>query len=179
MWILSAKACRCCRFANGKTPEDQSPTRRQTEAKAFNERPLRDSDYFYVWADGIHLKVWCTQDKVCLLVMIGVRPDGRKELIALADGHRESTESWADLLCSAKRRGMVAPVLAAGDGVLGFWATLREVFPETKEQRCWFHYADTLNCLPTSAQPGAMAALAEIWQADGQRPRQSGSEDHR
>jgi transposase-like protein len=108
-----------------------------------------------------------TQDKVCLLVMIGVRPDGRKELIALADGHRESTESWADLLRSCKRRGMRAPVLAAGDGALGFWAALREVFPDTNEQRCWFHkIANVLNCLPKSAQPGAKAALAEIWQAE-------------
>ncbi len=142
-------------------------TQWQGEAKAFNERPLHDSDYVYVWADGIHLKVRLTQDKVCLLVMIGVRPDGRKELIALADGHRESTESWADLLRSCKRRGMRAPVLAAGDGALGFWAALREVFPDTNEQRCWFHkIANVLNCLPKSAQPGAKAALAEIWQAE-------------
>jgi len=142
-------------------------TQWQTEAKAFNERSLADSDYVYVWADGIHLKVRLTQDKVCLLVMIGVRPDGKKELIALADGHRESTESWADLLRSCKRRGMRAPVLAAGDGALGFWAGLRDVFPETKEQRCWFHKsANVLNCLPKSAQPGAKAALAEIWQAE-------------
>lgn len=141
-------------------------TQWQNEAKAFNERSLADSDYVYVWADGIHLKVRLTQDKVCLLVMIGVRPDGKKELIALADGHRESTESWADLLRSTKRRGMRAPVLAAGDGALGFWAALRDVFPETKEQRCWFHkIANVLNALPKSAQPGAKAALAEIWQA--------------
>ena len=142
-------------------------TQWQGEAKAFNERSLHDTDYVYVWADGIHLKVRLTQDKVCLLVMIGVRPDGKKELIALADGHRESTESWADLLSSCKRRGTVAPVLAAGDGALGFWAALRDVFPDTKEQRCWFHkIANVLNCLPKSAQPGAKAALAEIWQAE-------------
>ena len=142
-------------------------TQWQGEAKAFNERSLHDTDYVYVWADGIHLKVRLTQDKVCLRVMIGVRPDGKKELIALADGHRESTESWADLLSSCKRRGMVAPVLAAGDGALGFWAALRDVFPDTKEQRCWFHkIANVLNCLPKSAQPGAKAALAEIWQAE-------------
>ena len=104
---------------------------------------------------------------MCLLVMIGVRADGTKELIALDDGHRESTESWADLLRSAKRRGMRAPVLAVGDGALGFWAALREVFPETREQRCWFHkVANVLNCLPKSAQPGAKAALAEIWNAE-------------
>ncbi len=104
-----------------------------------------------------------SRTKVCLLVMIGVRADGTKELVALDDGHRESTESWADLLRSAKRRGMAAPVLAIGDGALGFWAAVREVFPETREQRCWFHkIANVLNCLPKSAQPGAKAALAEI-----------------
>ena len=111
----------------------------QDEARAFNARSLKETDYVYVWVDGIHLKVRLEQDKVCLLVMIGVRADGTKELIALDDGHRESTESWADLLRSCKRRGMAAPVLAVGDGALGFWAAVREVFPETREQRCWFH----------------------------------------
>ena len=107
------------------------------------------------------------QDKVCLLVMIGVRADGTKELIALADGQRESTQSWADLLRSCKRRGMRAPVLAVGDGALGFWAAVRDVFPDTREQRCWFHLtANVLNVLPKSAQPGARAALAEIYNAE-------------
>jgi putative transposase len=92
---------------------------------------------------------------VCLLVMIGVRADSTEELVALDDGHRESTESWADLLRSCKRRGMRAPVLAVGDGALGFWAAVRTVFPETREQRCWFHkIANVLNVLPNSAQPG-------------------------
>jgi hypothetical protein len=102
-------------------------TQWQGEAAAFNQRSLAGTDYVYMWVDGIHLKVRLEQDKVCLLVMIGVRSDGRKELIALADGFRESTESWADLLRSAKRRGMTAPVLAVGDGALGFWAAVREV----------------------------------------------------
>jgi putative transposase len=137
------------------------------EAAAFNKRSLKDTDYVYCWVDGIHLKVRLEQDKVCLLVMIGVRADGTKELIALDDGHRESTESWADLLRSCKRRGMTAPVLAVGDGALGFWSAVRDVFPETREQRCWFHkIANVLNCLPKSAQPGAKAALAEIWNAE-------------
>jgi len=96
----------------------------QDEATAFNKRSLAGTDYVYVWVDGIHLKVRLEQDKVCLLVMIGVRADGTKELVALDDGHRESTESWADLLRSAKRRGMRAPVLAVGDGALGFWAAV-------------------------------------------------------
>src|SRR3954451_6533268 len=139
----------------------------QDEARGFGNRPLTGTDYVYVWVDGIHLKVRLEQEKVCLLVMIGVRADGTKELIALDDGHRESTESWADLLRSCKRRGMRAPVLAVGDGALGFWAAVREVFPETREQRCWFHKsANVLNALPKSAQPGAKAALAEIWQAE-------------
>ncbi len=139
----------------------------QDEAAAFNQRSLAETDYVYVWVDGIHLKVRLEQDKVCLLVMIGVRADGTKELIALDDGHRESTESWADLLRSAKRRGMRAPVLAVGDGALGFWAAVRTVFPDTREQRCWFHkIANVLNALPKSAQPGAKTALAEIWNAE-------------
>jgi putative transposase len=109
------------------------------DAKAFGMRSLKDADYVYVWVDGIHLKVRLEQDKVCLLVMIGVRPDGTKELVALDDGHRESAESWADLLRDCKRRGMRAPVLAVGDGALGFWKAIRDVFPETKEQRCRVH----------------------------------------
>src|SRR6476660_6447251 len=107
------------------------------------------------------------QDKVCLLVMIGVRADGTKELVALADGFRESSQSWADLLRSCRRRGMTAPVLAVGDGALGFWKALREVFPATREQRCWFHVSsNVLAALPKSAHPGAKAALAEIYNAE-------------
>jgi putative transposase len=142
-------------------------TQWQDEARAFNTRSLAGSDYVYVWVDGIHLKVRLEQDKVCLLVVIGVRSDGRKELVCLADGFRESSESWADLLRDAKRRGMSAPVLAVGDGALGFWKAVREVFPETREQRCWFHkIANVLNALPKSAQPGAKTALAEIYAAE-------------
>ncbi len=139
----------------------------QDEAKAFGKRSLAGTDYVYVWVDGIHLKVRLEQDKVCLLVMIGVRTDGTKELIALADGFRESSQSWADLLRDCKRRGVTAPVLAVGDGALGFWKAVRDVFPQTREQRCWFHkMANVLNALPKSAQPGAKAALAEIYQAE-------------
>lgn len=116
---------------------------------------------------GIHTKVRLEQEKLCLLVMIGVRADGRKELVALADGYRESTESWADLLRSCRRRGMTDPVLGVGDGALGFWKALREVFPETKEQRCWFHKsANVLAVLPKSAHPGAIAAMKEIYNAE-------------
>lgn len=137
------------------------------EAAAFAKRSLADTDYVYCWVDGIHLKVRLEQDKVCLLVVIGVRTDGRKELIALSDGFRESSESWADLLRGCKRRGMRAPVLAVGDGALGFWKALRDVFPQTREQRCWFHKsANVLAALPKSAQPGAIKAMQEIYNAE-------------
>jgi len=139
----------------------------QDEARAFNARSLAGSDYVYCWVDGIHLKVRLEQDKVCLLVIIGVRADGRKELVALADGFRESAESWADLLRDCKRRGMQAPVLAVGDGALGFWKAVRDVFPTTREQRCWWHKSgNVLAALPKSAQPSARAALAEIYNAE-------------
>ncbi len=101
----------------------------QDEQQAFAARDLSGVDYVYLWADGIHVNIRLEEHKLCLLVMIGVRADGRKELIALADGYRESAESWADLLRDCARRGMRAPVLAAGDGALGFWGALREVFP--------------------------------------------------
>jgi transposase-like protein len=127
-------------------------------------------DYVYVWADGINVNVRLDETKLCLLVLIGVRADGRKELIALTDGYREATESWADLLRDCKRRGMRAPVPAIGDGALGFWGALREVFPQTREQRCWFHkIANVLAALPKSAHPGAKKALAEIWNAEDKR----------
>jgi transposase-like protein len=139
----------------------------QDDARTFSQRDLSDVDYVYMWADGIHVNIRLDEERLCLLVLIGVRVDGSKELIALADGYRESTGSWADLLRDCRRRGMRAPVLAAGDGALGFWGALREVFPETKEQRCWFHkIANVLGALPKSAHPGAKKALAEIWNAE-------------
>jgi putative transposase len=139
----------------------------QDEAAGFGRRDLSGTDYVYLWVDGIHLKVRLEQTKLCLLVMIGVRADGRKELVALTDGCRESCESWADLLRDCKRRGMIAPVLAVGDGALGFWKAVREVFPVTKEQRCWFHkQANVLAALPKSAHPSALAAIKEIYNAE-------------
>ena len=139
----------------------------QGEQRAFAQRDLSGVDYVYLWADGIHVNIRLEEHKLCLLVMIGVRADGRKELVALTDGYRESVESWADLLRDAARRGMSAPVLAIGDGALGFWGALREVFPQARQQRCWFHkIANILGALPKSAHPGAKKALAEIWNAE-------------
>jgi putative transposase len=111
----------------------------QAEHRVFADRDLSSVDYAYLWVDGVHFTVRLDEARLCTLVMIGVRTDGSKELVAVADGHRESTESWADLLRDCRRRGMRAPVLAVGDGALGFWAALREVFPATREQRCWVH----------------------------------------
>jgi transposase-like protein len=139
----------------------------QEEAKAFGARDLSGVDYVYVWADGIHVNVRLEQERLCLLVLVEVRADGTKELITLADGFRESEGSWADLLRDAARRGMRAPVLAVGDGALGFWAALGEVFPTTRTQRCWFHKsANVLAALPKSAHPAAKKALAEMWGAE-------------
>jgi transposase-like protein len=135
---------------------------------AFCQRDLSTVDYVYVWVDGIHVRVRLHEDK--LLVIVGVRADGTKELVALADGYRESAGSWAGLLRDCARRGMRAPALAVGDGALGFWAALREVLPDTREQRDWVHkVANVLNALPKSAHPGAKAALAEIYNAEDER----------
>jgi GNAT superfamily N-acetyltransferase len=147
----------------------------RTEQRAFAERDLSGVDYVYRWADGIHVNIRLEEHKLRLLMMIGVRVDGRKELIALADGYRESVESWADLLRDCRRRGMAAPVLAVGDGALGFWGAPREVFPDSREQLCWFHRtANVLAALAKSAHPGARKALAEIWNAEDRRHVQDG-----
>ncbi|MET8630509.1 IS256 family transposase, partial [Kitasatospora sp. NPDC004669] len=111
----------------------------QADHAAFQERDLSGTDYVYVWVDGIHLRIRLDETKAAVLVVIGVRADGTKELVAMADGYRESSESWASLLRDCARRGMRAPALAVGDGALGFWKALREVFPDTREQRCWVH----------------------------------------
>lgn len=140
----------------------------EAEREAFMARDLSAVDYVYCWVDGIHFSVRLGEDdRLCVLVMVGVRTDGTKELIALADGYRESTDSWAELLRDAKRRGMRAPVLAVGDGALGFWAAVRDVFPETRWQRDWVHkVANILNALPASVQAAAKRALREIWDAE-------------
>src|SRR4029453_10603725 len=111
----------------------------QEECRRFAECDLSGADYACIWVDGIHFGVRLDQDRGCPLVIIGVRAGGKKELAAVTGGHRESTGSWAGLLRDCKRRGMRAPVLAIGDGALGLWAALREVFPETRQQRDWGH----------------------------------------
>jgi putative transposase len=135
----------------------------QADHQAFCQRDLTERDYVYIWADGVHFRVRLEQARLCCLVIVGVRADGTKELVAVADGERESTQSWAELLRDLRRRGMRAPALAVGDGALGLWAALRDVFPETRHQRDWVHkLANVLGCLPKAVQAGARKALAEI-----------------
>jgi transposase-like protein len=137
------------------------------EYEAFRRRDLADRDYVYLWADGIHFTIRLEDERLCALVLIGVRPDGTKEVVALEDGYRESAESWRAVLRDLTRRGMRAPVLAIGDGALGFWAAVREVWPETAEQRCWVHrIANVLDKLPKSLQPRAKQALHAMLYAE-------------
>ena len=139
----------------------------QEEYKAWRKRQLTESTYTYIWADGVHFNVRLEEDRLAALVVIGVTPDGRKELLALEDGYRESTESWQAVLRDLKGRGLKAPKLAVGDGALGFWSALREVFPETQEQRCWVHkFANVLDKLPKRLQPRAKSHLNEIVSAE-------------
>ena len=142
----------------------------QHEYEAFRRRDLSDRDYVYVWVDGVHFNIRLEQERLCTLVMIGARADGTKEVIAVEDGYRESTESWLTLLRDLKKRGMSAPVLAVGDGALGFWKAIGEVWPETKEQRCWFHrLANVLDKLPQRLQRKAKRGLDEIMNAPTRR----------
>ncbi|MGZ6557803.1 MAG: IS256 family transposase [Actinomycetota bacterium] len=142
-------------------------TQWQDEHRMFSSRSLEGCDFVYVWVDGVHFNIRLEEERLCALVMVGVRLDGTKELVAIRDGYRESKESWADLLRDLKRRAMPAPVLAIGDGALGFWAAVRDVWPETRHQRDWFHKAaNVLDALPRSAQPTAKRMLVEIRDAE-------------
>ncbi|MFZ0627394.1 MAG: IS256 family transposase [Acidimicrobiia bacterium] len=141
------------------------------EYDEWMRRDLSSTQYVYIWADGIYANVRLEDDankKQCLLVLMGATTDGRKELIGVIDGYRESKQSWREFLLDLQQRGMrIDPKVAVGDGALGFWAALREVFPTTREQRCWVHKtANVLNKLPRSVQPKAKADLHEIWQAE-------------
>ena len=137
------------------------------EYQLFRKGSLAEKDYVYVWVDGIHFNVRLEDDRLCTLVMIGTRPDGTKELIAVEDGYRESTESWASLLRELKRRGMRAPLVAVGDGALGFWAAVADVWPETRHARDWCHkLGNVLDKLPKRLQPRAKALLREAMYAD-------------
>lgn len=145
----------------------------QEEYNLWRQRSLVGTDYVYIWADGLHFNVRLEEDRLACLVLIGVRTDGKKEVIAIEDGYRESTESWSSLLRDLKRRGMPAPVLAVGDGALGFWVALRQVYPEVQEQRCWVHkIANVLDKLPKRLQGRAKERLHEIMAAPDRKSAQ-------
>lgn len=140
----------------------------QTDLKAWQKRDLTGKRYVYLWADGVYFNVRMDQDAQCVLVLIGATEDGRKELLAIEDGYRESAQSWREILLGLKQRGLaVAPKLATGDGSLGFWNALREVYSSTRAQRCWVHKtANVLNCLPKRQQPKAKGHLHDIYLAE-------------
>ena len=135
--------------------------------EAWQKRDLGARRFLYIWADGVYFKPRMSEEKQCVMVVVGADEFGRKELLAMTDGFRESTESWRELLLDLKRRGLKQdPKLAIGDGALGFWTALREVFATTQEQRCWVHKTmNVLNAMPKSLQAKAKAHLHDIWQA--------------
>ena len=137
----------------------------QGEFEDFSRRSLAGKRYVYVWADGIYFNIRLGDDRPCVLVLMGALEDGTKELIAMIDGQRESEQSWLELLLNVKGRGLIdAPELATGDGALGFWKAIRQVYPSTRHQRCWVHKTvNVLDKLPKSQQPSAKAMLHEIW----------------
>ncbi len=155
--------------ASGLSPSSISRLTTQWEADhaAFKQRRLEFHRYAYLFVDGVHVSVRLGEDdRLCLLVVIGVREDGCKELLAVEDGYRESTDSWAAVLRDLKRRGLGCPKLVTGDGALGAWAALRDVFPQAKEQRCWVHKtANVLDALPKRLQPRAKTLLHEMAEA--------------
>jgi putative transposase len=138
------------------------------EHARWSKRDLSAKRYIYFWVDGIHVQARLEDTAQCLLIIIGATPEGRKELVGLTDGVRESAHSWRELLLDLKRRGLsIGPELAVADGALGFWQAVEEVWPQTRGQRCWVHKtANVLNKLPNSQQPKAKRALQEIWMAE-------------
>ena len=140
----------------------------EQEFQEWSKRSLEGKQYVYVWADGVHFNIRLEEDRQCILVLMGATADGKKELIAVVDGFRESEQSWKGLLLDVKARGLVTePKLAIGDGALGFWKALRQVYPSTREQRCWVHKtANVLDKLPKRLQPEAKQKLHDIWMAD-------------
>ena len=139
----------------------------QDEHRRWSRRSLAGRQYVYLWADGIHFNIRLEEDRQCILVLMGATAEGRKELIAVVDGHRESEQSWYTLLLDCKQRGLtVDPKLATADGALGFWKALPQVWPTTRTQRCWVHKtANVLDKMAKKVQPGAKAKLHEIWMA--------------
>lgn len=141
----------------------------EAEYGAWSKRSLAGKHYVYVWADGVHFNIRLEEDRQCILVLMGATADGQKELIAVADGYRESEQSWKELLLDVKARGLaIDPALAIGDGALGFWKAVRQVWPSCKGQRCWVHKtSNILDKMPKGVQPKAKSALHAIYEAEG------------
>ncbi len=138
----------------------------RAEYEAWRHDRLDKDRWVYVWADGIYSGLRAEQQRLCALVVVGVNERGEKHFLAIEDGIRESTQSWREVLLGLKGRGVNAPQLAVGDGALGFWAALEEIYPATRHQRCWMHKTgNVLNAMPKAVQPNAKRALHEIWQA--------------
>ena len=137
------------------------------EFKEWSKRDLSDKRYVYIWADGIHFNIRLEEQRQCILVVMGATADGKKELLAVQDGYRESEQSWKEILLDLKARGLAtAPELAVGDGALGFWKALPQVWHETLTQRCWCHKtANVLNKLPKGEQARAKDGLHQVWMA--------------
>lgn len=158
--------------AKGLSPAVVSRLKTQwgDEYQAWNQRDLSQERYVYVWADGVYSNLRGENNRLCLLVIIGVNELGEKRLLALSDGYRESKASWLSVLQDLQARGLQdAPKLATGDGALGFWAAVNEAWPQTRTQRCWVHKtANVLAALPDSIQAKAKAGLKEIWMAETQ-----------
>ena len=139
----------------------------EAEYQEWTQRDLSGKRYVYFWADGLHVNVRLDEERSCILVIMGADEQGRKEVVAVSDGYRESKTAWRELLLDLRRRGLTeAPRLAIADGALGFWAALREVYPGTEEQSCWFHKAgNVLDKMPQSVQGRAQTMIREMWQA--------------
>ena len=143
----------------------------EAEYKDWNVRSLEGKQYVYVWADGVYFNIRLESEgnrSQCILVLMGATAEGKKDLIAITDGYRESEQSWKELLLDVRRRGVtIDPQLATADGALGFWAAVRKIYPATREQRCWVHKtANVLNKMPKSIQPKAKGMIHEIWMAE-------------
>ena len=138
------------------------------ECQEWSQRSLAGKRYAYLWVDGVHFNLRLEEDRQCVLVVMGATKDGRKELVAIDDGYRESTQSWKEILLGLKQRGLEhAPELAVGDGALGFWKALAEEFPTTRAQRCWVHKAgNVLNCFPKNKHAAVKDDLHQIWMAE-------------
>lgn len=165
----------CLQHLTGNTTASLSPTTVvrlkeawSKECQDWSRRSLADKHYVYLWVDGVHFNVRLEEDRQCILVVLGATKDGKKELVAIADGYRESAQSWKEILLDLKQRGLSqAPALAIGDGALGFWKALAEEFPTTRPQRCWVHKsANVLNKLPKHKQAAVKSDLQDIWMAE-------------